>query len=720
MLLSSFAASADRFYVESTDLEPGTTETLQFILENSQDIYGFQADVILPEGLEPVLTDAGEPEIYLTSRAENGNYELSGNVLSNGRLRMGAFSTTHTPFSGVNGALVEMKVNVLTSFAGGYMNVSNIKLIDSSDQDLTLEDSDAFLNPIIFVTSIVLNTSVLSLTEGETATLTATALPEEATDKTLTWSSSDESVAVVSSDGVVTAMSVGSATLTATAINGVSASCNVTVEAKMIEVSDITLSNTELNLTEGETATLTATIQPADATDKTVTWTSSDAAVATVSASGVVTAVKSGTATITATSANGKTATCSVTVDANIISVESIAISKTELSLTEGDTATLTATVTPDNATDKTVTWSSSDSDIATVDQEGNVTALYEGKATITASSSNGKAAVCEVTVLPVTSFDDGTLRYNVIASNTVEVAGPVDIHLTSVIIPSEATYHSAPAQKPGIGTPSFIARAKERVYVVTAIGDAAFKNCTEIESVEISETITSIGESAFSGCTGLTEIVIPENVENIGSEAFSGCDNLTSIEIQAETPPEIGENPFPDNAVITVPSKETYEESWEGIVDNKIEDVEDPAVTAESLTITPDVWTGEEGSTFTITATVLPENATDKTLLWESSDVNVATVDNEGNVTVINEGTCVITVSTVDGSNLKAECAITSLAGIDQILSDPDARVDVYNLNGVIVKRDCTREDLKQLTPAIYLIRQGGKVVTVFISRNL
>ncbi|MCQ2174253.1 MAG: Ig-like domain-containing protein, partial [Bacteroidales bacterium] len=149
----------------------------------------------------------------------------------------------------------------------------------------------------------------------------------------------------------------------------------------------------------GTSITLTATIAPANATDKTVTWTTSDAAVATVS-NGVVTAKKVGTATITA-KAGEKTATCTITVVAT--PVTSVSLDRTSASLKAGETVTLTATVKPDDATDKTVTWTTSDATVATV-SNGVVTAKKVGTATITAKAGE-KTATCTITVVatPVT-----------------------------------------------------------------------------------------------------------------------------------------------------------------------------------------------------------------------------------------------------------------------------------------------------------------------------
>ena len=245
------------------------------------------------------------------------------------------------------------------------------------------------------VTGITVNPTSLSLTEGDSADLTATVSPSNADNQSVTWDSNDKSVATVS-NGKVTALKAGSTSITVKSVDGgFTASCAVTVVAKTIDVSSVTLSKSELTLTEGESETITATVKPDDATDKTVSWSSSDPAVATVDG-GKITAVKEGTATITA-KAGDKTATCKVTVEKKVIAVESVELDKTELELTEGGSATLVATVKPDNATDKTVTWTSSDPEIATVDG-GVVTAVKGGTATITASAGD-KTATCAVTV---------------------------------------------------------------------------------------------------------------------------------------------------------------------------------------------------------------------------------------------------------------------------------------------------------------------------------
>lgn len=248
---------------------------------------------------------------------------------------------------------------------------------------------------VIPVESVTLDKTSLELVEDDIATLVATVMPEEATDKTVTWSSSDPAVALVV-DGVVTAIAEGTATITAAA-GEFTATCAVVVSKKYIPVTSITLDKTSLALEEGATATLVATVLPADAADKTVTWSCSNPAVATV-AEGLVTAVAVGTATITA-AAGDFTATCEVTVVASKISVTGVTLSQTSVELEKGQSVTLTATVLPEAATDKSVIWTSSNTSVVTV-TDGVVLAIASGTAIITVKTNDGDfEATCTVTV---------------------------------------------------------------------------------------------------------------------------------------------------------------------------------------------------------------------------------------------------------------------------------------------------------------------------------
>ena len=261
-----------------------------------------------------------------------------------------------------------------------------------------------------WVTSISLNQTSLTLNEGQTANLSVSAIaPDNANDKSVTWSSSDESVATVDSDGKVTAVSKGTAAITATANDGGGKQVTCAVNVNRL-VSIIQLDKTTLTIFRGAddvTETITATVTPSSANNTTVTWKSSNSSVADVSSSGVVAGKNRGTATITVTANDdsGVTATCEVEVKQY---VTSITLSKTSLSLLVGAEENISVTsVQPENANDKTYTWSSSDNAIATVDQNGKITAKARGEVVIKATPNDGSEVCAECGVIITTKAVD-------------------------------------------------------------------------------------------------------------------------------------------------------------------------------------------------------------------------------------------------------------------------------------------------------------------------
>ena len=206
------------------------------------------------------------------------------------------------------------------------------------------------------------------------------------------------------------------------------------VTMKVVPATKLTMNQTSLTLEEGKTSALTVTPSPADATVTNVTWKSSNTSVATVD-NGKVTAVKKGSATITATTANGVKATCKVTVTPAPVEVTGVSLNKSTMSLAEGTTGRLTATVKPSDATNDSVTWSSSNTSVATVSSGGTVTAKREGTATITVTTYNGKTATCKVTVTPEIKVSSVTVDPS---SLTLEVGDSE--YLSASVYPANAT----------------------------------------------------------------------------------------------------------------------------------------------------------------------------------------------------------------------------------------------------------------------------------------
>jgi uncharacterized protein YjdB len=240
----------------------------------------------------------------------------------------------------------------------------------------------------VTVGSVKLSQTEIAVEKGKTMKLKNAVYPSTLEDKSVTWTSSDESVATVTSSGKVTGIKGGTATITCTSnATGLSATCQV-------KVGSVKLSQTEAVVKKGKTLTLKHAVYPSTLEDKSVTWTSSDESVATVSSSGKVKGMNVGTATLTCTSnATGLSASCEVTVGY-------VKLGQTEAVVKKGKTLTLKHAVYPSTLEDKSVTWTSSDENIATVSSSGKVKGMNVGTATITCTSNaTGISATCEVTV---------------------------------------------------------------------------------------------------------------------------------------------------------------------------------------------------------------------------------------------------------------------------------------------------------------------------------
>lgn len=420
------------------------------------------------------------------------------------------------------------------------------------------------------VTGITLEPTSVELVDGENVTITAIISPDDATNKQVKWTSSSPSILV--SNGRITTsfkqgapttlingkLALGQGTITATTEDGGKmAKCQVTVYAKIIAVTGISLTESSLQLAKGENHTLTASVHPNNATDKAVQWVSSDNSVASVDQKGTVTAVGVGEATITA-SAGGFSASCSVSVS---IPVTSISLDSNLLFLTKGSVAVLTATVSPDDATDKTVQWSSDNPSVATVDQNGTVTAVDAGNAVITASAG-GFSASCSVycLIIPVSAV--------VLNKTSLSLARGASEMLNATVLPKDATDKTIQwsSDNPSVAT-------VDQNGQVTAVNSGA-------------ATIKASVGTVSAAC--VVSVYVP----------------VTSI-------------------------------------------------TLNSTNLTLSV-----GETALLEATILPDDADDKNVTWYSSNPEVAAVDG-GRITALDFGQTVVTAQAGD---LSASCMVTVL----------------------------------------------------------
>ncbi len=392
------------------------------------------------------------------------------------------------------------------------------------------------VNPTL-ATSITLDKTEVELEATQTATLVVTVLPELATDKSVTWSSSNESVATVDENGVVTAIAVGEATITATTIDGtnLSASCKVIVNPTL--ATSISLDKTEVELEATQTTTLVVTVLPDLTTDKSVTWTSSDEEVATVDENGVVTAIAVGEASITATTTDSSNLSASCKVIVNPTLATSITLDKTEVELEATQTATLVATVLPDLTTDKSVTWTSSDEEVATVDENGVVTAIAVGEATITATITDGTnlSATCKVTVNPTlaTSITLDKTEVELEATQTATLVATVLPELTTDKSVTWMSLDESVATVDENGAVTAIAVGEAIITVTTTDGSNLSASCkvtvvpTFVVSIEVTPNEVEAEENSE---VQLSVIILPEDATYKSVEWSSSNDVIASV----------------------------------------------------------------------------------------------------------------------------------------------------------------------------------------------
>ena len=226
-----------------------------------------------------------------------------------------------------------------------------------------------------------------------------TVSPEDATEKGVRYTIDNNELAEISEDGIFTAKAKGNVVITATSVEDLSKPKTATLKVSILQpVETINLDEPRFNVGNGRTHKLTYNVTPENADDQSVTWVSDNPEIATITKAGVVTGKGTGTCKITCTAndGSGATATAEVTV---ITAVKKIALSDKTLSFVAGDSDSVSATVTPENATDTTVTWSSSDESVATVDANGTIKAKSSGKCTVTATAADGSGATASVTI---------------------------------------------------------------------------------------------------------------------------------------------------------------------------------------------------------------------------------------------------------------------------------------------------------------------------------
>lgn len=233
MLLALSAAARDRLYIEDFEIQAGESIEIPMLLDNDTTYCAFQTDLYLPEGLEVEMED-GEYIIDPTSRVSSRTHVVSTALMPDGAIRIFVSSQSVRPINGNSGAVLTLLVKATQDVSNALVEMRGSITVEESGLKHYLNDCQAYANPgpsVVLATSVTLDKESAQLTQGETLQLTATVLPQDVTDATVTWTSSNLSVATIDATGLVTAVAPGNATITATTADGthLTATCQVTV-----------------------------------------------------------------------------------------------------------------------------------------------------------------------------------------------------------------------------------------------------------------------------------------------------------------------------------------------------------------------------------------------------------------------------------------------------------------------------------------------------------
>ncbi len=510
------------------------------------------------------------------------------------------------------------------------------------------------------VEELTLNVTAKNIYVDKSFRLTCTIVPTNATFKDVTWKTDNAKVATVDKNGLVTGVGVGTAYITCTSNDNPFAAqrCKVKVT---VPVGGVSLDRNELSLYETATALLTPTILPKNATNKKVIWSSSDTSVATVNSKGLVKAVKAGRCIITCTTKNrGKTASCRVTVEKTILST-SVRLDQRTLTLKDGKSATIVATIKPDNVSINTVTWSSDNNKVATVNSAGKVTGVNPGTCTITCTTKDtGLTASCKVTVV-ATRVQSVTLN-----KKTVNLTAGDVVKLKANITPSYATNKKVTWAS---SNPKIV-KVSQKGNIKGLKAGRATVTCTTVDGKKVAACSVTVKASKIRSVTvDKYEVTIGLNAKyklkpkvepataNGAKLKYSSSDTRVAKVNSKGVVTGISEG----SCIITI-SPTDGGGGKSAMVVVKVENIKVTGIKLSSpdVSMLLNTVTVSNGTKFRLTATVLPTNATNKKVIWKSSDTNVAKVDSKGNVTCVGTGTCHITcVSTEQNNPATATCRV-------------------------------------------------------------
>ena len=576
----------------------------------------------------------------------------------------------------------------------------------------TQEEINQFLNPI---NSIKLDQTQVEMNVGETLLLFATVDPFKGDTKVVSWTSSSPDVASVKGTevpdvaginmpaGEVTALKEGETTITAKA-GDKSATCKVIVKKKADDgggntgaVTELKLDKAEVHMSPGQVWQLNATVNPEGAS---INWNSNKTDVATVDREGKVTAVALGEAVITA-SAGEKSAQCLVKVEKEV-AIEGISLNKSSLTLKEGETFQLVATLIPENATPKTIEWISSIPSVATVDEKGLVTAVRNGGPTeiwavIGRGSGHDINAKCEVTV----TGDAPSVESITVTPATVNIKATEETILTATVTPA-----GTGAEIKWVSDNTSIAKVEkisDTQAKVTGVGEGTVKVIASVGSVfGYSEvTVEKKGSGGGEGGGGVEMISLNKTELQLGFyETFQLVATLRPEDASAQISwtssnedvvlVSNGSTPAGDGSIKPAGTVIAKNKEGQSIVTATVGSLSASCtvtvtsgsiIPVQSISLNKTELNLQVGQQFELIATILPENATNKQVSWASSarSYQLSLADNGLSCVLGALAACEATITVRSEDNpaeLYATCKVTVTGG-----SSGDSSEEVVDL---------------------------------------
>lgn len=661
------------FLPDKTEVKRGDIVTYSIDLAKNAKIAGITAQFTFDPDVLEAVGDGVDAKGYVKNAVKKGNVSEGtfGDfyVNTDGRIGIVAILNDNDKDKLADGNVAKISFKVKDTAKGDIgLKVKNLEFCDVNSEDIptseisVTKDNDAQIKVVVLATGITVDKTATTIVKGATDKLTATLVPADA-NGTITWSTSDSSVATVSSDGTVTAVKNGTATVTAKC-GDLSAQTKVTV---INPLKTITITGTTHSIKKGQTTQLGLTYDPADTTDSVAaTWTSSNTSVATVSKTGLVTALKDGSTTIKATVGN-----VSSTYDIAVKEVKLTGIKMEEKALIhKGDTKALTVEYTPaDTTDDKTVAWSSSDSTVASVDNNGIVTAVKPGSAVITAKVGNYQAT-CAVTV-------DAPLKEIVPEKAIIDMVKKQTANIAYSVVPADTTdskdvtYTSSDETVATVNSDGKVTAKKAGQATVTITGANGIKATVtvNVSEIPVNEVVLSAQDEIIEAGAkkAITATLKPENNtdDNRGVTWTTSDEKIAKVIVDNEDSHKATiEGVAAGSAVITATAANGTKAECTVKVPKHITSITLPG--AVELT---------RGTSTTLNVTITPADTDDDTTVtWKSSDSDVVKVDEKtGMVYAVKAGKADVTATTkaVDNATAKPFTATTTVTVKENNMTD-------------------------------------------------